>query len=146
MKKDRRVTSHDTEEWSKLWRRTDVLFLKNDIRNLVNFNASSGKSENLHSDELLFLKVCNVWAKKIQRNCAVKNDLWFQKWHKEFGEFSHKKLKVMLGKFLCDVLAEGMYFLDKSNPSNSTFLDFSLLVWSFLNLLCDFWNQESVFS
>ena len=27
--------------------------LKNDIRNLVNFNASSGKSENLHFDGLL---------------------------------------------------------------------------------------------
>ena len=31
----------------------------------------------------------NDWAKKIQSSCAVKNDLWFQKWHKEFGEFSH---------------------------------------------------------
>ena len=30
---------------------------KNDMRNLVNFNASSGKSENLHFDVQLFLKV-----------------------------------------------------------------------------------------
>ena len=36
--------------------------LKNDMRNWVNFNASSGKSENLHFDGLLLLKVCNVWA------------------------------------------------------------------------------------
>ena len=28
--------------------------LKNDMRNLVNFNASSGKSKTLHFDELLF--------------------------------------------------------------------------------------------
>ena len=28
----------------------------------------------------------------------MKNDLWFQKWHEEFGEFSHKYLKVMLNK------------------------------------------------
>ena len=34
--------------------------VKNDIRNLVNFNASSGKSENLHFDGLLLQKVCNV--------------------------------------------------------------------------------------
>ena len=34
--------------------------LKNDMRNLVNFNASSGKSENLHFDEILLSKVCNV--------------------------------------------------------------------------------------
>ena len=30
--------------------------------------------------------VCNVCAKKIQRSCVVKNDLWFQK----FVEFSRK--------------------------------------------------------
>ena len=34
--------------------------LKNDMRNLVNFNASSGKSENLNFDGLLLLKVFNV--------------------------------------------------------------------------------------
>ena len=30
---------------------------KNDLRNLVDFNASSGKSENLHFDVLLLSKV-----------------------------------------------------------------------------------------
>ena len=49
--------------------------LKNCMRNLVNFNASSGKSENLHFDRLLLSKVFNVCTKKIQRNCAVKNDI-----------------------------------------------------------------------
>ena len=38
---------------------------KNDLRNLVNFNASSGKSEHFHFDRLLLQKVCNVSAKKI---------------------------------------------------------------------------------
>ena len=33
---------------------------KNDIRNLVNFNASSGKYENLHFAVLLLLKVYYV--------------------------------------------------------------------------------------
>ena len=33
---------------------------KNDMRNLVNFNASSGKSENLHFDVLLLSKVYYV--------------------------------------------------------------------------------------
>ena len=33
---------------------------KNDVRNLVNFNASSGKSENLHFDVLLLSKVYYV--------------------------------------------------------------------------------------
>ena len=34
--------------------------LKNNMRNLVNFNQNSGKSENLHLDGLLLQKVCNV--------------------------------------------------------------------------------------
>ena len=35
--------------------------LKNDMRNLVNFNPSNGKSENLHFNGLLLLwKLCNV--------------------------------------------------------------------------------------
>ena len=33
---------------------------KNDMKNLVNFNASSGKSENLHFDVLLLPKVYYV--------------------------------------------------------------------------------------
>ena len=41
---------------------------KNDMRNLVNFNASSGKSENLHFDVLLLSKVYYVLAKKVQRS------------------------------------------------------------------------------
>ena len=41
---------------------------KNDIRNSVNFNASSGKYENFHFDVLLFWKVYYVRGKKVQRN------------------------------------------------------------------------------
>ena len=42
-------------------------------------------------------------------SCVVKNNLCFQKWHKEFGEFSHKYLKVMLDKSsVYNILAEGM--------------------------------------
>ena len=33
---------------------------KNDMRNLMNFNSSSGKSENLHFDGIFLPKVCNV--------------------------------------------------------------------------------------
>ena len=38
-----------------------TLGLKNDMKNLVNFNVSSGKSDNLH-DVLLLSKVYYVWA------------------------------------------------------------------------------------
>ena len=37
-----------------------TLVSKNDMRNLVNFNASSGKPENLHFDMLLLSKVYYV--------------------------------------------------------------------------------------
>ena len=39
---------------------------KNDMRNLVDFNASSGKSETLHFDVLLLSTAYKVSAKKAQ--------------------------------------------------------------------------------
>ena len=65
MKKYRRFMSHDTEEWCKVWR-TLTLGSKNDITNLVNFNESSGKSENLLSDVPLPLKAYSIWDKIVQ--------------------------------------------------------------------------------
>ena len=48
------IMCHDTEGWCKIEEKL-TLGSKND--NLVNFNASSGKSENLHFDVLLLSKV-----------------------------------------------------------------------------------------
>ena len=45
-----------------------ILDSKNNMRNLVNFNASSGKSENSHFDVLLLSIVYYVSAKKVQRS------------------------------------------------------------------------------
>ena len=42
--------------------------LKNDIRNLVNFHASSRKSENLHFDWILLSKACKYFDEKIQKS------------------------------------------------------------------------------
>ena len=41
---------------------------KSDMRNLMNLNASSGKSENLHFDVLLLSIAYKVSAKKVQKN------------------------------------------------------------------------------
>ena len=41
--------------------------LKNDIRNLVNFHASSRKSENLHFNRLLLSKTYKVLDEKVQK-------------------------------------------------------------------------------
>ena len=42
--------------------------LKNEIRNLVNFHASSRKSENLHFDGLVLSKAYNVLDEKVQKS------------------------------------------------------------------------------
>ena len=45
-----------------------TLGFKIKMRNLVNFNARSGKSENLHFDVLLLSIAYNVSAKKVQKD------------------------------------------------------------------------------
>ena len=45
-----------------------LLVLKNDTMNLVNFNESSGKSENLHFDALLLSIAYKDSAKKVQKS------------------------------------------------------------------------------
>ena len=45
-----------------------TLVSKNNIKNLVNFHASSGKSENLHFDVLILSLPYKVSAKKVQKN------------------------------------------------------------------------------
>ena len=37
-----------------------TFYLKNDMRNLINFNSSNGKSENLHFDGIFLSKAFNV--------------------------------------------------------------------------------------
>ena len=45
-----------------------ILGSKNNMRNLVNFNVSSGKSENLYTDMLLLSIAYKVSAEKVQKN------------------------------------------------------------------------------
>ena len=45
-----------------------TLGCKNDMRNLVDFNESNGKSENLYFDVLLLSIAYKVRAKKVQKN------------------------------------------------------------------------------
>ena len=60
--------------------------------------------QNLHFYLLLLCKVFNVCPKKLQRSYLSwhgrmvqiwkKTDLWFGKWHEEYGQFSPQQLKV----------------------------------------------------
>ena len=45
-----------------------ALGFQNYMTNLVNFNASSGKSENLHFDVLLLSMAYQISAKKVQKS------------------------------------------------------------------------------
>ena len=56
---------HDTEECPKFEEKL-TLGSKNDMRNLVIFNASTDKSGNLHFDVLLLPIVYKVSAEKVQ--------------------------------------------------------------------------------
>ena len=59
--------SHNTKEYPKFEEKL-TLGSKNDMRNLVNFNGSSGKSESLHFDVLLFSMTYKVSAKKVEKH------------------------------------------------------------------------------
>ena len=58
--------SYKTEECAKFEEKM-TLCSKNDMKNLVNFNVSSGKSENLHCDVLLLSLAYKASAKKVQK-------------------------------------------------------------------------------
>ena len=62
--------------------------LKNDMRNLINFNWSSEKSENSSFDGIFLSKACNVWA-KIKYRLVVSWKMTYG-FKKEFGELSRK--------------------------------------------------------
>ena len=54
---------HDTDKCPKSEEKL-MLGSKNEMRNLVNFNVTSGKSESLHFDVLIFSITYKVSAKK----------------------------------------------------------------------------------
>ena len=105
MKKYRRVLSYDTQEWFKVWRKTDF-GSKNDTKNLLNFNASSDKSENLHLDVLLLSIAYKVSAKKVQkyylswhwRVIQTLKKSWFIVWKMTWGIWSILKWAVKTQK------------------------------------------------
>ena len=53
---------------------------KNDMWNLVNFNANNKKSVNLHFDVLLLSKVYYVWAKKRTEDLCHNPEEWCKTW------------------------------------------------------------------
>ena len=84
MKKYRRVMSHDTEEWCKVWKKL-TFGSKNWMQYLVNFNASSSKSRNLlydmvwlsqkSTEEFCVLKLKNDANFEVELTYVLKNDM-----------------------------------------------------------------------
>ena len=104
LKKYRGVMFYDTEEWCKIWRKTDLWFGK--------WHEEFGKFSPEHSK---ISKICTLmscfWPKYIMFElkkyrgvmfdgtedwCKIwrKTDLCFQKWHEEFGRFSPEHSKI----------------------------------------------------
>ena len=79
--KNTKVIFYDTEECPKFEGKL-TLGSKNDMGNLVNFNVTSDKSENLHFDVLLFSIAYKVSAKKYRR--IISHDT--EKRHEKIGE------------------------------------------------------------
>ena len=63
LKKYRRVISHDTEEWWKVWRKYDLQFQVWHAK-FGEFPPNNSKVGKFHFDELFVSKVYEVWAKK----------------------------------------------------------------------------------
>ena len=89
--------SHDLEEWCKIWRKTDLLFLK-----WQEFGEFWPKHCTLigsyFAKYLMFdrKKYRGVIFQDTEQWCKIwrKINLWFGKWHEEFGKFSPEHWKV----------------------------------------------------
>ena len=97
------VMCHDSEDWSKVWRKTDLLFHKwqesgefwpehskvskictfigSYCATYLKFDLKRYSGVIFHENE----DWCKIWRK---------TDLWFGKWDEEYGKFSPEHLKV----------------------------------------------------
>ena len=80
---------------------------KIDMRSLTNLDPNTQNLKSLHFNGLLLTKVYNVWAKKKYKGvmfdctedwCKIwrKTDLYFLKWHEEFGKFLFTGWKIAI--------------------------------------------------
>ena len=102
LKKYKGVMSHDTEEWCKILRKNDLFqkwhqfgefwsehskvskictFFGPFREKYITFDLKEYRGVIFHDIE----ESCKIWRKA---------DLWFEKWHEEFGKFSSEHLKL----------------------------------------------------
>ena len=102
LKKYRSVIFHNTQEWCKVWGKTDFCF-ENNMKNFARFNCSTWKSQNWDCYVILLLKVENLWAQNLHERYVLWQwrmkqnlkgiDLSVQNWHEEFNKFWPEQLK-----------------------------------------------------
>ena len=95
--------SHDTEEWCKIWRKADLLFQKwqefgefwteqskvSEICTLIGSFCANYIIFDLKKYRGVIFHNSKEWCKILR-----KTNVWFGKWHEEFGKFSPEHLKV----------------------------------------------------
>ena len=95
--------SHDPEDWCKVWRKTYLLFQKwlgfretwpehskvSKICTFISFYCTNYLMIDLKKYRGVIFHDTENWC-KIWR----KTDLWFWKWHEEYGKYSTEHLKV----------------------------------------------------
>ena len=103
LKKYRGVMSHDTEEWCKIWRKTNLLFQK--WQEFGEFWSEHSKVSKIctligpfHAKYITFdlKKYRGVIFHDTEESCKIwrKTDMWFGKWHEKFEKISSEHLKV----------------------------------------------------
>ena len=82
MKKYRRVMSHDTEEWCKVWRKTNCWFQKSHEVS-GEFSSNHEKVWKFYFNGLFLSKVYKVWAKKYRWAIFHDTEQWcnYLSWH-----------------------------------------------------------------
>ena len=95
--------SHDTEDWCKIWRKTNLLFRK--WQQFGEFWSEHSKVSKIcaliglfHEKYIAFdlKKYRGVIFHDNGESCKIwrKSGLWFGKWHEEFGKFSPEHSKI----------------------------------------------------
>ena len=104
LKNYRRVMSHDTEEWWKVWRKNIVSKMTRSWWKLI---LALKRLKNLHFDWSLLCEVQNVWPKNVQSryiswHWRVMQSLkknWLRIWKKKWGIFQSVKIGTFMPSF-----------------------------------------------
>ena len=146
-KKYRGVISHDPEDWCKIWRKTDLLFQKwqefgeiwpehskvyktctficSYCAKYLMFDLKKYRGVIFHDTE----GWCKIWRK---------TDLWFGKWHEEYGKFSPEHLKVSKLGFWWDPLIQSWKSMSLKSTEESSLIKIKNDTKSEEVLICHF--------